>query len=417
MSTTFDPLSYQHSEQQVIGTLLLDKELREKYIDVLGCEDFTDKPMAEIFAQIVAIYKAGGAVDPVLVINACKSHLDDAQKIIIEAAESVVSVSTFPEHVNYLKEAARKRRIANRLEELRLNGSYDIAALQAIIDSETAMARYNAADVNAANIDAFVEALNQPKDVLYTGFPLLDEKLGGIRRSTLTVIGARPSTGKTTFALNIARNQIANKRRVLFFSLEMTAAMIFEKYAADVCRIDSRRFTDNRLSARNVGSVKGLMKAIRDGNKLFVVDNVYTIEGITRMIYAEKPDMVFIDYAQRIRSVQKHKTERELINLITSELKIAAKRTKTCIVLLSQIARAGKDAPTMSNLKESGALEEDGDYILILHRPFVLDKTDVSVQPGDTELLIDKNKFGSCGAIDLKFILPFQRFEEDDSPE
>ena len=405
-------LCYPESEKQVIGGLLSEYEEAGKYAAQLSANDFCNDVYAEIFTQLCAILKSGKPFDYALLVNQCQN--EDCKQAIVDCVDCFVSPSTLPEHIKVLKRASKQRTIKCALMELLERGDYSEAALRAIIEQSDSGNANGLTENNAHNIDEFVKMLNQPKDVFYTGFSTLDYKLGGIRRGTLFIIGARPSTGKTTLAVNIARNQIKTRRRVFFYSLEMQADMIFEKYAADVCNIPAERFSRNELSAKDVAAVKNLMYAIKKGNHLIVTDNKFTIEGICADIYTELPDVVIIDYVQRVRSVKgdSFKSERERINYISSELKIAAKRTNSCIILLSQISRTGKDAPRMSDLKESGALEEDGDYVVILHRPFVLDKKDKTNEPEKTILLLDKNKFGKSGSMEYNFDLEHQRFTE-----
>ena len=413
MSATYTEaaLCYPESEKQVIGGLLSKYEEAGKYVAQLCAEDFSDDVDREIFEQLCAILKSGQPFDYALLINRCSAI--ECKQEIVNCVDCFVSPSTLPEHIKALKTATKKRKIKHAITEIIERGEYSEEELRAIIEQQQGNSTQTITQTNAQNLDRFAASLNKPKDVFYTGFRSLDYKLNGIRRGTLFIIGARPSTGKTTFAVNIARNQIENHRRVFFYSLEMKAEMIFEKYAADVCTIPASSFAANALSEKDIGAVRGLAKALKQRNHLIVSDNQFTIESICADIYAERPDIVIIDYVQRIKSVNDHfNSERERINYITSELKIAAKRTNACIFLLSQIARTGKDAPRMSDLKESGALEEDGDYIAILHRPYVLDKTDTSHKPEEILLLLDKNKFGKCGGIQMSFNLVYQRFTE-----
>ena len=116
---------------------------------------------------------------------------------------------------------------------------------------------------------------------------------------------------------------------------------------------------------------------------------------------------------QIISTTSKFQDTRAKIDYISALFKRTAKKTGCAIMVLSQLTRAGKDAPTMSDLKESGGLEQDGDYIALLHRPYVLNKGE-GIPPGKTEMLLDKNKFGRCGKLDLEFRVKYQQFLERD---
>lgn len=406
MSSELYPID---SEAQVIGGLLKEPTLR-KYISSLNADDFSSGVYASLYEKIARLYREK-TFDYAMIINACEDDQDE-RAAVVDTVEGFLAVSTFPEHVSIIQKAAQARRIREKINRIIEDGNYSLNALQRIISDEEENKAVSSLEASSSKgISSFVSGLNRDKGAQKTGFSEFDYLLGGIRRGTLFVIGARPSTGKTTFALNIARNLVQAKKKIVFYSLEMQSEMIFEKYAADVCGIENNRFSRNSLTPSEIASVTGLMKSLDSAKRLVVADDRYTIESICSSIREELPDVAVVDYVQRIRSVKDFKSTRELVNYITSELKITAKQTGVCIILLSQISRGGSDYPRMSDLKESGALEEDGDYIALLHRPFVLDKTG-GEEPEKTLLLLDKNKFGACGSTTMFFNLPFQRFTE-----
>ena len=403
--------AYPDSERQVIGGLIVKSQLFSKYTPTICADDFSDPVLKFIFELINKEWENSKDTDTAIIISRIPPNDTETRAELINCAESFISESTFADHIRLIKTAAQHRRIKKGIEDIICEGDFTAHRLNRLTESLESSTSSGIESKSSRNINAFIRELNKPKPVFNTGFKELDNAIGGIRRGTLMVIGARPSTGKTTFAINLAREQLRYKRRVLFFSLEMTAPMIMERYAADVCKIDLWKFSSNRLSPREQSVVENTAKAV-DNSKRFLIDqDTSTIEGITSAIYAENPDIVFVDYVQRIRSVRDFKSERERVNYITSELKTAAKKTNCCVVLLSQITRTGKDAPKMSDLKESGALEEDGDYIVLLHRPYVLDKT-CNEPPENTIVILDKNKFGSCNVSNMNFNLSQQRFEE-----
>ena len=131
------------------------------------------------------------------------------------------------------------------------------------------------------------------------------------------------------------------------------------------------------------------------------------------MIYHERPDLVVIDYIQIVTSQRRFTDNRQRIDYISQRLKAAAKKTGCCIISLSQITRGGKDRPTMSDLKESGGLEQDSDYIILLYREYVNNK-EAQISPKDTTVTLDKNKFGNSGELRMDFIGSRQRFVEAD---
>lgn len=238
-----------------------------------------------------------------------------------------------------------------------------------------------------------------------TGFPSLDEMLGGgFAAGTLATIGARPSVGKTTFSLNIAAAH--PDKKVLFISIEMTARMIYDRLIADKASVPYPATIKHQMP-------KATAQAVLNGYPLLtLVDDVSSVEIIADRIYSEKPRLVIIDFMQIITSERRFVDNRQRIDYISQRLKQAAKAVGCCIITLSQLTRAGKDKPTMSDLKESGGLEQDSDYVLLLHRPYVQDKTSGEHQASETTVICDKNKFGSTGELPFDFDGNYQRFTE-----
>lgn len=412
-ATSENSLCYYHSEKQIIGGLLDIPKLCEEYLPKISEEDFADSTIQYIFRKIQKCFQTEHKIDIALIAGDC-NKFPQAVQLAMQCAEEFVSSSDFPNHLNRIKTAAGQRKIKNVIEDMLKSGEYRLEPLKALINDEKLMCS-TVEEENTKIIDEFVQSLNKPKEVIYTGFNILDEKLNGLRKGTLCVIGARASTGKTTFALNIAANQMKgkNKKRVHFYSLEMTGEMIYERLCMYSCFINGKHFSSCTLSEKDLRNINLVMQNIKDDKKFFVIENTKSVETICNNIYSDKPDLAIIDYVQLISSVDRRfVTERERINYVVSELKAAAKQTKTCIILLSQIARAGKDKPTMSDLKESGVLEEAGDYVILLDRPYVQDKTSGAYEPQDTTLILDKNKFGSTGTIQYAFDFIYQSFSE-----
>lgn len=403
-------LSYKSSEQQVLGCLALFPEEFSKNISILSDRDFTNEPYKNIFRAIKSVSEESPVIDSALILNKCTDIQE--RTLLIECCQSVINKYSFDEHLKIIKEATSRRNIKKNIENLIFQQDYTETALQKIIDDNQNYYFSDNEKYNKKNIDNFLSELNSPKEVIYTGFSTLDRTLKGLRKGTVFIIGARPSTGKTAFALNIAENQIKQNKKTLFFTLEMTANMIYERIASTCCKIDSERFSGSELTKSEQKTITDLMNLIKEKKVLYIIDDISSIEIICNQISNIKPELVIIDFMQIITSLRRHENIRTKIDYISSELKRTAKKTNTCIILLSQLTRNNKEAPTMADLKESGGLEQDGDYIALLHRPYVLNKNDNSILPETTQLLLDKNKFGKTGVIDLHFNGNFQRFTE-----
>lgn len=252
---------------------------------------------------------------------------------------------------------------------------------------------------------AYIENYDTPVEVVSTGYPILDKMLGGgFVRGTVSALGARPSVGKTTLAVNIAAKN--PQRKILFFSLEMSARMVYDKLISDVGDLD---YSDCVKHKVNLETVKMLLQKY---DNLTVIDDVYEIEDIAAIIRREKPELVMIDYIQIVQTRENIEVVRQRIDRISQIIKRTAKSTGAHIMCMSQITRGAKEEPTMSALKESGGLEETGDYVILLKRPYVLNKADETLKPEETELKIDKNKFGESGLLQYYFRGNRQRFLE-----
>ena len=269
------------------------------------------------------------------------------------------------------------------------------------------------ADNRKSIYSEYITQLNKPRDVMFTYFPKLDGTTKGLQRGTLSIIGARPSVGKTTFALNIASNLALHDKKVMFFTLEMTAKMIIDKLLSAECKIPYSCF-NGKIGEKDRNVISNFLNNEAVQNNLEIIDNIGTVEAICSNITSENPDVVIIDYVQIVQTMKKFSgdSKRAQIDYISSELKSIAKRTHSCIILLSQLKRSEKvKQPTMADLKESGGLEQDGDYILMLFRPYAQDKS-AGYSPEETTLMIEKNKFGETGIINMNFNGRFQTFTE-----
>ena len=396
-------------ERAVIGEILTFDVLKEKTL-LIEEEDFYFREHKEIVSVMRELAKEKGNYDFIAVAARCAN---DYRSEIQACVQIAISVGLFEEHFKLLKEMASRRRLIEQFNKLSLDGDLSIPSVQRMLDDE--QERRICDDViktNENNINNFLASLNVKKGAVYTGFGMMDKILGGIRNGTVFIVGARPSTGNTSFALNIATNQLNDEtKKVMFFSLEMSAEMIYERVTSSIGSIEYERFSRNTLTDEDLIKTENIASQIKNSRRFIVVDDVYNIEQICNLICENKQHLAVIDFMQIITAVGKFENVRSRIDYISALLKRTAKTTGCSILVLSQLSRAGKEAPTMSDLKESGGLEQDGDYIALMHRPYVLNKGG-EFRPEHTELLLDKNKFGRTGKIDLYFDLKFQRFSE-----
>ena len=356
-------------EQPVIGSLLLWPEKLRDRLTELEEEDFT--VCGGLFALLREGAQAGLAWDSTLFLSRLMDQ--DLKDLAILCMESVVTQQHFDEYLSELKVQSRQRRLKRSLQELLLRGGVETEDLQKLVEGEARRDEGGQAMRRAMEtMRDFCGRMDRPREVIYTGFPALDRALGGLRLPSLCYIGARPSTGKTTLALNIAA---AQSGRVLFISLEMAADMLYERMAANALDLDYAAIQNQRLKSADKDKMRAYFEKLYGQERFFVLDDVYTIEGISAAAARLRPALVVVDYLQKVGTLQRLPNLRERTEYISGELKRIAKYGHCCVIALSQVSRAGREAPTMSDLKESGALEADGDYILLAHRPYAVSYT------------------------------------------
>lgn len=253
-------------------------------------------------------------------------------------------------------------------------------------------------------MDDFITGIGIKKPRILTGFSDIDRLTGGLRIPSVSIIGAAPSTGKTALALNMA---IRQNCPVLIFSLEMSYDMIVERLVSNLMSIDYNLFSTQEFTEDDLKRVKLCAEDLKK-RSIYIYDEVYDIEGQAAIINSIKPSLVVVDYIQKVQTKKRTENRRNEVDYISGQYKQLATHNNCHIMLLSQISRLDRDLPTMSSLKESGALEADGDYVMLLHRPYVMKKE--LGNPDEAYLLIDKNKFGGTGKVGLRFEGKYQRF-------
>ena len=398
-------------ELNVLCSVVMFPQLQNK-VELMSEQDFCADDLRRIFLKIRSCFEKYNRADAATI----SSELDAGEKrIILDGCEKVISIHTFDDHFKLFKEMSQKRNLTNKVYELVMSGECDKSELRRIVDETDDSVLIDSISRNEKSIEKFLSELNKPKSVVLTGFDTLDTILGGVRQGSVFILGARPSTGKTSLALNIASNNLRLQKKVMFFSLEMSAQMIYERLMAEREQIEYSRFGRNKLTDSQVDIVRRQMQKIKSSGNLQVIDDIYAVEVICNQIAEFKPDLAVVDFIQIVDSTRSFRDVRQKIDYISTQFKRIAKRTGCTVLVLSQLSRAGKDAPTMSDLKESGGLEQDGDYIALLHRPYILDKTDKTIAPEKTVLNLDKNKFGRTGVLDLWFDLKYQKFVEIDN--
>lgn len=254
---------------------------------------------------------------------------------------------------------------------------------------------------------------------LITGFNDLDSVLYGVEKGSLITIGGRPSIGKTAFMTSILYNFLKQDKKCLLFSLEMSISRYLKRLIAQVgeielCSLNNNEFLDDRKKEK----IKTALDIISSFD-LSIFDDTYKLDEIRNKIEAEKPEYVFIDYLQLLDTPRK-KQRSEAITNIMLDLKQTAKENNCIIFINSQLSRALETRydkrPMLSDLRESGDIENISDIVLLIYRDeyykAYVDDEDYALNKGKAEIIVAKNKMGAICTIELLFRSPIAKFLE-----
>lgn len=393
---------YNKLQQSVIGSLLLFEKLRPQLMNKLRETDFTDEPAREIFNQIK---KMPDAIATVIVTSLTNRQ----SKVYAVTAAQLSPVSSNAEiTVDYFIEQSKQNYLMTQIQAMAFNAVVTVEELKNLVEQVE-----NRGNVNVNSADKYINEFFKDIRKIPTGFKKLDEYLdGGFVESSVVTIGARPSTGKTTFALNITKACIEKDMQVAIFSIEMKTRAIYDRILSDVLSIPYNIVQNHNTLKNDFENIQTVVKELY--RNVSVIDEVNNIEKIVSYVYSNKPNVAIVDFTQIVQTSENYIDNRQRIDHISQQFKQCAKKTNCCFICLSQLTRSGKDEPTMSNLKESGGLEQDSDYVILLHRPYVLDKNNDKISPKETKLILDKNKYGNTGIVQFEFDGKFQRFTEID---
>lgn len=255
--------------------------------------------------------------------------------------------------------------------------------------------------------------------IIPTGFKKLDSAIGGFKLRTMSVIGANSGLGKTAFALNIVWQMLKAGYDVTFLSLEMTGVDVFFRLASRIRHIRTDDILSGNISDDELNKVAEVFSSLKNHKNFHISDARITTREIRQAAQrpSDKPKVIFIDHLTYIKKLNENLDMRVHIANTTREITEIAKVTNTAIVCLAQLNRGNKNRhdkrPTMSDLKESGNIEEDSNTVLLLHRDDYHDIDLAGSDCSDTKVIIDKNRDGGNGVIDMKFYKGVQTFYED----
>ena len=428
------------TEKSLLGGLLISKDAIIKVADILKPEHFYEPKHQVIFGVILSLFLSGVPVDMVTVVNELKKRklLTKAggRKYISNLVEAVPTSAHVEEYARLVKEAAIRRFLIDAgglISELAFKEDKDIndiltEAQRNLFDISVEGVSKNFVHVRDI-LEEVYEATSSSSGKLMgigTGLNGLDKLLGGFQKSDLIILAARPSVGKTSLALDFTRHMtIKEKKKVAFFSLEMSRQQLTSRLLAmlsgvGLWNIRTGTLTDEEYAkmADAFGQLSEIDLWIDDQPGLSILE----LRARARRLYLEhKIDVVIVDYLQLIKGTRTDSRVQE-VSEISQELKNMARELDVPVIALSQLSRRVEErqdkVPQLSDLRDSGSIEQDADVVMFIHRPGIYSQDDTDDKIA--QIIVAKHRNGPTGSVKVAFIkelTSFRNLEDSDIAE
>ena len=427
------PPSSIDAEVSVIGSMLVDNDMIDPVSELLTKEDFYNTAHQNIYSAIISVYNDNSTVDLVILKEELsrQSILEKCggATYLLELCEAVPIAVNAIHHAGIIKEKKVKRDLIAAAVVIQREAYSDSVKADTLLDLaekkvyDITQRKFNraATDIDKLLQEAwnYIESLQGRTGMLTgvpTGFTDLDEITCGLQKGELIVIAARPSMGKTSFMLNVAENVgMGNKMPVLMFSMEMSALQIAKNMLCSTAEVDAHLMRTGMISDQDWVKLPMAMANLSE-SPISIDDTpglgLLEIRAKARRFKSQKNiQLIIIDYLQLMEGNSAESRQQEITS-ISRGLKSLARELNIPVVAISQLNRSVEQReghkPRMSDLRESGAIEQDADVVMLLHRE---DYYDPMKNPGLVELNIVKQRNGPTGKINLKFLKNMLRFK------
>ncbi|OGE95430.1 MAG: replicative DNA helicase [Candidatus Doudnabacteria bacterium RIFCSPLOWO2_02_FULL_48_8] len=420
------------AEQSVLGSLMLDRDAIIKIADTLSAEDFYDEKHAVIYRAVLRLFDERSSIDILTVAN----KLDEAASLdkiggmtyLTTLVNSVPSAAHVLHYAKIVRHKGTLRRLISQAAEIQSLGFREDADLETLLDQaeqklfsvSQKYLKQNFVPLSEILHETFdrIDELHREKGKLRglpTGFGDLDNKLGGLQKSDLVILAARPSMGKTSLALDVIRHvAVGKKKPVAIFSLEMSKDQLVDRLLAAEAEVDLWKMRTGRLNDigpendfERIGHALGRLSEA----PIFIDDsgtvNIMELRTKARRLQAEQAiELIVVDYLQLMEGRNTENRVQE-VSEISRSLKTLAKELNVPVLALSQLSRAveqrgGDKKPQLSDLRESGSIEQDADVVMFIYRDEMYTGKE-SRKPHIAEILIRKHRNGPTGEIELFF--------------
>ncbi|MDD7215894.1 MAG: replicative DNA helicase [Firmicutes bacterium] len=430
------PPHNEEAERSVLGAVMLNKDVLSEVLEEVSADDFYNESHREIFKAIWELYKNNTAVDMLTVCEELKKRkaleMAGGRAYIATLTAEVPSTVNAVEYAKIVAEKAILRQMIKTSEDITEKG-YDakMAAGEILDYAESGIFKIaqkrqkndyaKIQDVLLTNIK-IIDAAAQNKDKIVgipTGFKDIDEKTSGLQRSDLIIVAARPAMGKTAFALNIAQQSAVKAgSSVIIFSLEMSKEQLGQRLLAMQARVEMQKLKQGDLDRKDWDRITMALDELN--NTKIVIDDtpgisVMEMRNKCRRLKAEQGlDLVVVDYLQLMSLQGKTDNRQQEISTISRNLKLLAREMDCPVIVLSQLSRAPEQRqdhrPILSDLRESGSIEQDADIVIFLYRDdYYNENTD---KPGVCEVNIAKHRSGPTDKVELTWVSRYTKFSD-----
>ena len=422
------------AEQSVLGSMILDREAIVSSIEVLRAEDFYQQAHSEIYESITNIFAKDEPVDLITLSEELKKRntLESIGGImyIANLSEGVSTTANIKYYCEIVEEKSTLRKLIKASNEIIAQGYDDEENIENIVeDAEkrifdiTQKRNHDGLEpIKTVLLDSFtkIEQLSQSSGGitgLTTGFIDLDNKTSGMQKSDLILVAARPAMGKTAFSLNVVTNAaLQGQGSVAFFSLEMSKEQLVQRMLSSESHVELQKIINGELTEDDWPKLVSSMGPLSQAG-IYIDDTpgvtLRELKAKCRKLKIEKGlDLVMIDYLQLMSGEGREENRQQEISKISRGLKGLAKEMDCPVVALSQLSRAPEmrtdHRPILSDLRESGAIEQDADIVMFLYRDEYYHEDSDKKNIG--EVIIAKHRNGPTGTVELVFMGQFTKF-------
>ena len=424
------------AEQAVLGSMLIDSRCIADVIGMLRPEDFYLQQNRDIYETIYSMFNFSEVVDPVTVLDKLKTRgafTEQSTSYVMQLMEITPTAANVRQYAQIVRDKALLRAISEAATEINESVYENAGTAGEILENAEkkifALRKDSAGDslehigtVLLKVFDRLQELAESDKAFpgLSSGLMDLDRKINGLNKSDLILIAARPGMGKTSLALNIALNAAKKSgKTIAFFSLEMSREQLGMRLMSNESFVDNQKLATGQLSEEEWGKI-GLASSALSQTDIRVDDNptITVAEINAKCRRLENLGLVVIDYLQLMTSsgerYSSNENRQQIVSDISRALKIMAKELNVPVICLSQLSRANEarqdKRPMLSDLRESGAIEQDADIVMFLYRDDYYHED--SPEKNVAECIVAKNRHGETGTVRLQWLPQFTTFSD-----